>query len=207
VKFKWDHFGASVTYFNNTYRNLLATVPALDRDGQAVFLSQPGPLTQVYRTQNFDRARIQGFETEFEAPIKIRLGFLTPYGNLSYLRGDDIENHEPLNFISPLRTNIGFRWENFGKAYFFDYNVRAVAEQSRLSESFLGPVNQGGNGGPEPGFGTHNIVGGYHFQRERYRFSVNAGISNLFDRAYSEQFVFAPARGRSFTIGTTWEIR
>jgi hypothetical protein len=32
-------------------------------------------------------------------------------------------------------------------------------------------------------------------------------VSNLFDRFYSEQFVFAPARGRSFTVGTTIEIK
>jgi outer membrane receptor protein involved in Fe transport len=207
AKFRSDHFAASATYFNNTYRNLLATVPALDRDDHFIFLNQPGPATQVYQTQNIDRARIQGFEVEFDAPIKISLGYLTPYGNISYLRGDDIETDQPLNFISPMRTNIGFRWQNFGKAYFFDYNVRMVARQERLSDSFLLPVNQGGNGGPEPGFVTHNIAGGYHFQRERFRLSINAGISNLFDRAYSEQFVFAPARGRSFTIGTSIEIR
>jgi outer membrane receptor protein involved in Fe transport len=182
-------------------------VPALDRDNHFIFLNQPGPSTQVYQTQNVDRARIQGFETEFDAPIKIRLGYLTPYGNFSYLRGDDIETDQPLNFISPMRTNIGFRWQNFGKAYFFDYNVRIVARQERLSDSFLLPVNQGGNGGPEPGFVTHNIAGGYRFQKERFYLNINAGISNLLDRAYSEQFVFAPARGRSFTIGTSIEIK
>ena len=106
-----------------------------------------------------------------------------------------------------MRTTAGFRWNNFGKAYFFDYNARIVTKQTRLSPAFLLPVNQGGNGGPEPGFVTHNLNGGYYFQRERYGFNINLGISNLFDRAYSEQFVFAPARGRSFTIGTSLHIK
>jgi hypothetical protein len=150
---------------------------------------------------------IQGFEAEFEAPIRISFGYLTPNANFSYLRGDNTEVDQPLDIISPYRTNIGVRWNNFGKAYFFNYDVRIVAKQTRLSPAFLRPVNQGGNGGPEPGFVTHNVAGGYYFRHERYIFNVNLGISNLFNRAYSEQFVFAPARGRSFTIGTTFGIK
>lgn len=224
VKFRTKRFIASATYFNNSYKNLLATVPADDSRGCPVFVVRPGTVydanncfivtsppgpapVRVYQTQNIDRARIQGFEAEFEAPIKISLGYLTPNGNFSYLRGDDTENSQPLNFISPLRTNIGVRWQNFGKAYFFDYNLRIVGKQERLSDSFLLPVNQGGNGGPEPGFVAHDMRGGYYFRRERFNFNINLGVSNLFDRAYSEQFTFSPARGRSFTIGTTWEIK
>ncbi|MBA3770678.1 MAG: TonB-dependent receptor, partial [Blastocatellia bacterium] len=170
--------------------------------------SPPGRApVRVSQTQNVDRARIQGFEVELEAPFRISFGYLTPYGNLSYLRGDDTERDVPLDIISPLRTNIGFRWNNFGKAYFFDYNARIVNKQTRLSPAFLRPVNQGGNGGPEAGFVTHNLGGGYYFDRERYGFSVNLGVSNVFNRAYNEQFVYAPARGRSFTIGTTWTIK
>ena len=70
-----------------------------------------------------------------------------------------------------------------------------------------GSVNRGENSGPQAGFVTHNLSGGYYFRRERFNFNVNLGVSNLFDRAYSEQFVVAPARGRSFTIGTSWEVK
>ncbi len=209
IKLRKSHFIGSATYFRNSYRNFLNTVAARDRNNNFIFLMQsPGPPpTQVYQTQNVDRARIQGFEAEFETPLKISLGYLTPNGNFSYLRGDDIDSNEPLDIISPFRTNIGLRWNNYGKSYFFDYFARIVAKQNRLSPSFLLPVNQGGNGGPEKGFTTHNISGGYYFRRERYNFNINLGVSNLANRAYSEQFVYAPARGRSFTIGTTWEIR
>jgi len=207
VKLRKSHFIGSATYFRNSYKNFLNTVAAVDRNGNPIYLNQPGPLTRVYQTQNVDRARIQGFEAEFEVPMKIRLGYLTPNGNFSYLRGDDIDSNVPLDIISPFRTNIGLRWNNYGKSYFFDYYARIVAEQDRLSPSFLLPVNQGGNGGPEKGFTTHNISGGYYFRREMYNFNINVGVSNLANRAYSEQFVYAPARGRSFTIGTTWEIR
>ncbi|MEQ1764846.1 MAG: hypothetical protein ABL984_17085, partial [Pyrinomonadaceae bacterium] len=120
----------------------------------------------------------------------------------SYLRGDDLDLNVPLDFISPVRVNAGVRWQNVGKNYFFDYNSRIVTKQERLSPTFLTS-----NGGPEPGYVTHNMSGGYYFRRERFNFSITTGISNLFDRYYREQYTFAPARGRSFTIGTTWSIK
>ncbi|MBK7393978.1 MAG: TonB-dependent receptor [Chloracidobacterium sp.] len=206
-KYHTSKFAASATYFRNSYKNFLNIVAAVDRNGAPIFLNQPGPPVRVYQTQNLDKALIQGFEAEFEVPIKISFGYLTPNGNFSYLRGDNTRLNTPLDIISPMRTTAGFRWNNFGKAYFFDYNARIVTKQTRLSPAFLLPVNQGGNGGPEPGFVTHNINGGYYFGRERYGFNINVGVSNLFDRAYSEQFVFAPARGRSFTIGTSIHLK
>lgn len=208
LKFQTSRFAGAVTYFNNLYDNFLATPNAKDRNGVPILLPRPGrsPLA-VYQTQNVRKARIQGFEVEVEIPVKISLGYLTPYGNFSYLRGDNLTDRVPLDSISPFRTNAGFRWQNFLKNYFMDYNARIAGRQDRLSPTFLLPVTQGGNGGPEPGFVTHNLSGGYYFRRERFNFNINVGVSNIFNRSYSEQFVYAPARGRSFTIGTSWEIK
>lgn len=201
-RYNANHFRGSATYFNNHFKNFLGTQFTGIRIPQG-----PGRFLDVYQTRNVRKARIQGIEVEFETPFKISFGYLTPYGNLSYLRGDNLDAttpaDRPLDFISPLRSNVGFRWQNFGKSYYFDYNTRIVAKQNRLSQGYLIPVNDG----PEPGFVTHNISGGYVFKRERFNININAGVSNLFDRYYSEQFTFAPARGRSFTIGTTWEIK
>lgn len=203
VKFRTSRFAAAVTYFNNYYKNFLSTATALDRNGLPISIPRGNlPPIPVSQTQNVAETRIQGFEAELEVPIKISLGLLTPNGNFSYLRGDNLTSGQPLDFISPYRTNAGVRWQNFGKNYFADYTVRIVGKQNRLSPTFLTS-----NGGAEPGFVTHGISGGYYFKRERYNFNVNVGLSNLFNRLYNEQFVFAPARGRSFTIGTSWEIK
>src|SRR5690606_34035223 len=136
----------SATYFNNNYKNFLATAPAQDSRGCPVFIVSPGPVydpdnclpdsrpprppapIEVFQTQNVERARIQGFEAEFDAPIMISMGYLTPYGNFSYLRGDNTDTDEPLNFISPIRVNAGVRWQNVGKQYFVDYNTRIVTK-------------------------------------------------------------------------------
>lgn len=208
LKVRKSYFVGSATYFNNYYDNFLSTATALDRTGQPIIIPRP-PLAPipVFQTQNVRKARIQGFEAEINVPIKISLGYLTPFGNFSYLRGDNLTDRVPLDSISPFRTNAGFRWENFLRSYYMDYNARIVLKQERLSPTALLPVNQGGNGGTEPGFVTHNVAGGYLFKREKFDFKVNLGVSNLLNRAYSEQFVFAPARGRSFTIGTSWNLK
>jgi len=203
VKFRTKRFAATLVYFNNYYKNFLSTQDAIGRDGMQIRLVRAGlSPVPVSQTQNVARARIQGFEAEFEAPIRISFGYLTPNGNFSYLRGDNLTLDVPLNTISPFRTNAGVRWQNFAKNYFADYTARIVGKQTRLSPTF-----RTSNFGDEPGFVTHNLSGGYYFRRERFNFNVNVGVSNLFNRSYSEQFVFAPARGRSFTIGTSWEIK
>ena len=203
VKFRTSRFAGAVTYFNNFYRDFLATQTAFDRSGNPITLPNgTRARIPVSQTVNIGKARIQGLEAEFEAPFRFGVGYFTPYGNFSYLRGDNVTNDVPLDFISPLRTNAGLRWQNFASNYFADYTARIVGKQNRLSAAFLQS-----NPGAESGFVTHNLNGGYNFRRERFNLSINVGVSNLFNRLYYEQFVFAPARGRSFTIGTSWEIK
>ncbi len=203
LKFRTSKFIGSVVYFNNYFKDFLSNQIALDRNGAPITIPRPprAPIP-VSQTINIDKARIQGFEIEFEAPYRVGVGYFTPYGNYSYLRGDDLQRREPLGFISPSRTNAGIRWQNSASNYFADYNVRIVQRQDRLSTV----VQTSGVGG-SLGFVTHNINGGYTFRKEKYDFKVNIGVSNLFNRYYSEQFVLAPARGRSFTIGTSLEFK
>ncbi len=199
VKFRSSKFVGSVTYFQNYFRDFLSNVPKL-----SIPRNPPLAAIPVLQTVNITKARIQGFETEVEAPFRLSVGYLTPYGNYSYLRGDNIQSGKPLDFISPSRTNAGIRWQNLASNYFVDYNVRIVTKQTRISDVTVrtDPLT-----GIQTGFVTHNISGGYAFKRESFNFKLNLGLSNLFDRFYKEQFVFAPARGRSFTVGTSWEIK
>jgi hemoglobin/transferrin/lactoferrin receptor protein len=209
VKVKTSKYAGSVTYFNNYYRDFLSSQNSFDRNGAAITLppTRPGGARiPVSQTINLGRVRIQGIEAEFEMPFRIGSGFLTPGGNISYLRGDNLAinsqtSDQPLNTITPLKTVLNLRWQDVQRNYYADWTTRITNKQERLSTSFLAA-----NLGAEPGFAVSDIRGGYTFQRERYRMSVNVGITNLFDRFYTEQFVFAPARGRSFVAGTTWEI-
>ncbi len=231
VKVRTSKFAGSFTYFNNYYRNFLSSDFAYDNreadprcpvliivssgPTQTTFLpadppSRPsecipsgGSFTRVQQTINFGRVRLQGFEAELEVPFRIGdYGFLTPNGNISYLRGDNLETDGPFNVAPPLKTVLNLRWNDLRNRFYGEFQTRIVNRHERLSESFLSSI-----GGPEPGFAVSDIRGGYSFRRERFNVNINAGVTNIFNRYYNEQFILAPARGRSFTIGTTWEIK
>lgn len=198
VKVRTARFAGSFTYFNNTYSNFLTSKPALDRNGTPIIIpSGPGrPPTPVFQTLNTDRARIQGTEGEFEFSWHVAESFLTPIANVSYLRGEDPQRHVPLDFITPLKTVFGLRWQDGRERFWSEYRVRLVNKQPRLSPQFLLQ-----NGGAEPGFVTHDVRGGVNLKRETYTIGLTGAVENLANRFYSEQFVRAPARGRSAMLG------
>lgn len=198
VKVRTARLATSFTYFNNTYKDFLTSQPAIDRNGAPITIpAGPGsPSIPVFRTVNLSRTRIQGVEADFEMPVKMSAGFLVPFGNISYLRGDDLESDLPLNFITPLKTIIGLRWQDVRDRYWSEYAARIINTQDRLSPDFLQS-----NGGAESGFVTHDLRGGVKFRRERYTIGFTIALENLANRFYNEQFVFAPARGRGATIG------
>lgn len=214
VKFQTSKFAGSFTYFNNYYRDFLANDFAFDARNCPVLVltattvldatqCQPlgGSFTRVQQTINFGRVRLQGFEAEIESPFKFKYGFITPSGSVSYLRGDNLETGESFNIAPPIKTVLNLRYNDTKARFYGEWTTRIVGKQDRLSTAFLTS-----NGGAEPGFATSDFRGGYNFRRENYRLSFNVGITNLFDRFYTEQFVFAPARGRSFVFGTSLEL-
>lgn len=214
VKVRTSKFAGSFTYFNNNYRNFLSSRYAFDSRNCPVLLltattvldeneCQPvgGSYTHVQQTINFGRVRIQGFEAELEMPFRIGDGFITPYGNISYLRGDNLESGEPFNLVPPLKTVLNLRYNDLENRFYGEWTTRIVNTQKRLTQSYLES-----NLGPEPGYAVSEVRGGYYFRREDYRLSFNVGVTNLFNRYYHEPFVFAPARGRSLVIGTTIEL-
>jgi len=215
VKVRTSKFAGSFTYFNNHYRDFLSSNFATDSRGCPVLLltattvldangcqAVSGNFTQVQQTINFGRVRLQGVEAELEVPFRLGdYGFLTPYGNFSYLRGDNLETNEPFNVVPPVKTVLNLRYNDLENRFYGEWTTRIVDKQERLTTAF-----RTSNGGDEPGYAVSEIRGGYNFKRERYRLSFNAGVTNLFDRFYSEQLILAPARGRSFVVGTTWEL-
>jgi len=193
-----SRFAGSFTYFNNTYTNFLTSQLAIDRNGLPITISRgPGqPPIQVFRTVNIGRTRIQGVEGELEMSLRLRGMPLTPFGSISTLHGNDLARNLPLDFITPLKTVARLRVQDRRDSFWSEWTTRIVNTQRRLSPQFLLS-----NGGAERGFVTHDLRGGYNFRRERYTFGLTFGLTNLANRFYNEQFVFAPARGRSATIG------
>jgi outer membrane receptor protein involved in Fe transport len=103
---------------------------------------------------------------------------------------------DPARFHQPVANEHRIQLAELRQNYYVDYNARFVGEQDGYRIQFPRRTVV------SSGFITHSLSSGYYFRHERFDLSVNLGVSNLADNFYSEQFVFAPARGRSFTIGT-----
>jgi outer membrane receptor protein involved in Fe transport len=53
------------------------------------------------------------------------------------------------------------------------------------------------------GFTVQRVAAGYNWRRNTERIGITFAVDNLANVFYREQFQFAPARGRSFTVAIT----
>lgn len=198
LQIRTNRFAGAINYFNNTYTNFLTSRPAIDRNGSAIVIpSSPGrPSTPVFQTINRGRSRIQGLEANLELSFPISVFLIAPSGSISYLRGDDLQLKLPLDFITPLKTVFALRLQDRPERIWFEYGVRIINRQDRLSPLFIKT-----NGGIEAGFVSHDLRAGFNLNREFYKLGFTLALENLGNRFYSEQFVVAPARGRSLSLG------
>lgn len=114
----------------------------------------------------------------------------------------------PLGNITPFRLFGGVQYSDSDGRFFVEYAFRHQKRVTRIDPNSLTGttlINFGTYAGFN-GFTKHDIRGGYTLRRERYRISFNAGIQNLTDKLYWEQFQTAPAAGRSFIFGVTTEL-
>ena len=198
LQVRTSRFAGAINYFNNTYTNFLTSRPAFDRNGKPLAIpGSPGrPSTPVFQTVNLGRSRIQGLEASLEVSLPFSSVIITPTTSISYLRGDNLQTNQPLDFITPLKTVFALRIQDRPERVWAEYGVRIINRQDRLSPAFI-TVNRGA----ETGFVVHDLRTGLNLNREFYKLGFTLAIENLANRFYSEQFVVAPARGRSVSIG------
>ena len=210
AKVRTDKYTASVSYFNNRYNNFIST----EVIGSSPTVSSGGLISQAI---NFTKVRLQGFEADVEIPRTFGSVVITPSASFAYLRGTILEGANPLtgvslagkpaDNISPLKTLFNVRGNDQANRFWGEYNVRIQNHIKRLSPLLTdSPFAIAQDYFGLNGFSIHTIRGGYNFRGERQRVGLVAGIENLGDKFYREQFQFAPARGRTFTFGVQFKF-
>jgi hemoglobin/transferrin/lactoferrin receptor protein len=190
----------SASYFNNTYHGFIST--------EIVSQTPSGPLSQAI---NFSDVRIHGVEAEIDAPVVLRPGVVTFFGNTALTRGTVLAGENPLtgaslagtpqDNISPFKFVAGVRFNDARDRWWVEYGVRHQAEVQRVAVTlidspYLIPQDLLGLNG----FTVQRMSGGLNFRPRGGRLGLVFAVENLTDRYYREQFQFAPARGRSFTL-------
>jgi outer membrane receptor protein involved in Fe transport len=83
-----------------------------------------------------------------------------------------------------------------------EYGIRAQAEVNRVAETLLdSPFLIAQDLHSLEGFAVQRVGWGVNLARGRDRLGLTFAVENLANKYYREQFQFAPARGRSFTVG------
>ena len=162
---------------------------------------------------NYADVRITGVELTADAPIAFRHGVLTLSGAGAFTRGTITEGTNPLDQSSLDGTpfdNITPREVLVIGAL---HRTRAAdggrntacatqAEVTRVAETLLdSPFLIAQDLLSLDGFTVQRVGAGINLSRGRDRMGLVFAVENLTDTFYREQFQFAPARGRSFTIG------
>jgi hemoglobin/transferrin/lactoferrin receptor protein len=204
AKLRTNRLEGSLTFFHNWYKNFLS------REIVSVSRMAGGA---VYQAVNFSRVRIRGVEANWEVPLQAPHSYFSFFGDFSYLWGEIAEGQNPLtqtrlenapaNNITPYKIVAGLCWNDYPNRFWWEYAIRAQTHVDRISPLLLqSPLLQAPDLWNLNGFTLHSLRGGYNFVRgERTRVSVTLGLENLGNKFYREQFQYAPARGRSFTVG------
>ncbi len=200
-KFRTGRFRGSLIYFDNRYDGFIST--------EITAVGNSGPLSQAV---NFSDVRIRGLEGDVETSFQKGHWLISPWARFFYNRGDIQEGINPLtgrslaatpqDNITPFRSNLGIRLSDRRQRYWVQYSNRYQAEVDRVPQTLLeSPFLIAQDLLGLEGFSIHRLGWGVNWHRESFRWGLSFAVENMSDRFYREQFEFAPARGRTLTIG------
>ena len=202
VKFRAGRLSGGAYYFLNHYENFIA-------QDLVVATTPSGALAQ---SRNFGNVRVTGVELSGAMPITVRPGVITLTGAAAFTRGTVTDGTNPLDNsslagtpfdnVTPSKLIANARFTEGRGRWWAEYGVRAQGEVTRVAETLLdSPFLIAQDLLSLDGFAVHRLGWGVNLVRGRDRVAVTFAIENLADTFYREHFQFAPARGRSFTIG------
>ncbi len=202
AKFNVGRVRGGAFYFLNHYSNFIAA--------ELVVATTPtGPLAQA---TNFANVRIQGVEVQAEAPFVVHGGAITLAGAGAFMRGTITEGENPLDGssladtsadnITPSKVTGNIRYTQSGARWWAEYGIRVQGDVERVAVTLLdSPFLIPQDLLSLDGFVVQRVGAGVRIGSGLSRASITFAIENLTNRYYREHFQFAPARGRSFTVG------
>ncbi len=202
VKFRAGRVSGGAYYFLNQYQNFIA-------QDLVVATNASGALTQA---TNYGDVRITGLELSAAAPLVFRPGVLTLTGAAALTRGTITDGVNPLDKrsladtpfdnITPSKVILNARFTQSSGRWWMEYGVRSQTEVKRVAETLLdSPFLIAQDLLSLDGFTVQRAALGINLARGRDRVGLVFAVENLGDTYYREHFQFAPARGRSFTVG------
>lgn len=202
AKFNVGSWSGGAFFFLNQYSNFIASELVIAR-------TSAGPLT---RATNFADVRIHGLELQAQKPWVAGPGVVTLNVAAAFMRGRVTDGENPLDGgslsgtpadnITPSKLTANVRYTESGARWWVEYGARAQGEVNRVAVTVLdSPFLIAQDLLALDAFHVHRLGAGVRVGSGLNRATVTFAIENLANRYYREHFQFAPARGRSYTLG------
>ena len=142
----------------------------------------------------------------------LKSGVISAAGAASFMRGSITDGENPLDGgslagtpadnITPTKFTANLRYTESGARWWLEYGARAQGDVTRVAVTVLdSPFLIAQDLLALDSFVVQRIGAGVRLGSGMHRATVTVAVENLANRYYREHFQFAPARGRSFTVG------
>lgn len=196
----------------------------------------PTHLVQVFQTVNVTKVTIRGFEAQGEVDIPLGdVGSLTPFISFSTIKSNQVPDPIRRSIVQNLYNSSApielegsvddvpfYSLPNYQGAFsprfisakgnwWAEYEYRFTSKVTRVEPndiSFAG-ITTYGYFAAYKGIKKHAIRGGANFfsgSDDNSRVTLTVGVENLTNNLYFQLFQPAPAPGRSFTFGLTYNF-
>ncbi len=155
-----DAWFVKTSLFYSDLKDYIDIVDLPDPDGT-------GSLGEARSYSNVD-ATLMGGELSSQVALP---GDFYLTGTLSYVHGENDDTNEALAEMPPLQGSAGIRYDN--GSWFAELTERFAARQNRVNEEL--------NETETAGWGVTDLKAGINWDR----WSLNAGVNNVFDKYYS----------------------
>ena len=204
AKFNFPRVSGGAYFFVNQYSNFIV-------QDLTTAVTPSGPLVQ---TTNYADVRIHGVELSADAPLAFERGVLTLSASSAFMRGTITKginpldgsalDGEPADNITPVKILVAVRFTEPRGRWWAEYGVRTQTDVTRVTPTLLtSPFRIAQDLLSLDGFTVQRLGWGVALTRSREQLSLNFALENLANKYYREHFQFAPARGRSFTLGVS----
>jgi hemoglobin/transferrin/lactoferrin receptor protein len=202
ARFRVGRVSGGAYAFVNQYQDFIA-------QDLVVATTPAGPLSQAI---NYADVRISGVELSADAPLSFDFGVLTFSGAAAFTRGTITSGTDPLtgatladtpaDNITPSKLVAQARFTQARGRWWVEYGVRAQGKVDRVAKALLdSPFLIAQDLLSLDAITIQRAALGLDLSRGRDRLALTVAVENLTNAYYREHFQFAPARGRTFTVG------
>jgi len=159
----------SMAFFETDYDDFIESRAPLGIDPDNGYL--------LFQSRNINKARIRGFDMRLEQELgawRDGLSDWTLNTALYWSEGDNLDNGEALNTVSPPQAVLGLSWNSPDQNWHAHWTGTFTRRQEDIDQS-------AGARFETPGYSVFDLSAGYRFNN---RLDLNFGIRNLTDRHY-----------------------